>query len=502
MKEFPSRQDILSHSFNNRKKKGSPLKRPRGSNSLSQTRTFQLLLGGISLTFLMAILTEVPNPKSFLVRRPQQPRPSRNLMIQIQIDSRGVVAPPALEQFDGQPDYGNLNIEFWSFSSTSSWKRIIWDSTHGPGPIYEDVDHDGYAQDDDVLKNTYLSWYEELGKNRTCRIPEKHVRLHFPTCNLLHEHEFESNIRSGSSRKLGAGLFHLVFVADPSYGDRLVMKSGNLERDLTTFNYIEQYLMDGKVSAAILPHPLYVDLYAFCFVGMLGEYMGGGDMEQLSLINEYRCKPTPILLSPEVSPQKPLAFGNNFSATQKLQFSLDMAEALALMHNHPGGVLIHDDIQLSQFLLAPNGRVKFNDFNRAEIMQFDQQHNQYCKYYNGRGHGDWRSPEEYNDDPLDEYMDVFSLANNFYSILTGFYPFPHICSDHQAAKQVVAGKRSYLDPRWKQKSFGEGRLSQLIQQCWAESPNDRPSIGEVVVFLRSTLLDHERLEHENKPQPE
>jgi serine/threonine protein kinase len=35
----------------------------------------------------------------------------------------------------------------------------------------------------------------------------------------------------------------------------------------------------------------------------------------------------------------------------------------------------------------------------------------------------WRSPEEYFDEPLTEQIDVFSLGNNMYSLLTGLWPF-------------------------------------------------------------------------------
>jgi serine/threonine protein kinase len=35
----------------------------------------------------------------------------------------------------------------------------------------------------------------------------------------------------------------------------------------------------------------------------------------------------------------------------------------------------------------------------------------------------WRAPEEYKDIPIDEKIDIWSLGNNFYSILTGVYPF-------------------------------------------------------------------------------
>lgn len=46
------------------------------------------------------------------------------------------------------------------------------------------------------------------------------------------------------------------------------------------------------------------------------------------------------------------------------------------------------DIQLAQFLLSKDGKLKLNDFNRAEIMLFNEKDNEYCKYRNNPGHGD------------------------------------------------------------------------------------------------------------------
>lgn len=58
---------------------------------------------------------------------------------------------------------------------------------------------------------------------------------------------------------------------------------------------------------------------------------------------------------------------NELPPTTKLEWSLDMAESVALLHNHKRGVIVHDDIQLSQFLISEDGHLKGGDFNRAEV---------------------------------------------------------------------------------------------------------------------------------------
>ena len=53
----------------------------------------------------------------------------------------------------------------------------------------------------------------------------------------------------------------------------------------------------------------------------------------------------------------------------------------------------------------------------------------------------WRSPEEYKDEALNEKIDVWSLGNNMYSILTGFVPFPWLNTDEM---KVRKSSKSYL----------------------------------------------------------
>jgi serine/threonine protein kinase len=89
-----------------------------------------------------------------------------------------------------------------------------------------------------------------------------------------------------------------------------------------------------------------------------------------------------VVDGPELKPM------NNLSPSTKLVWALQMAEGLANLHNHPRGLIIHDDVQLPQFMVASDGRLKLGDFNRAEFILYDEEHGNYCKYKNGEGPGD------------------------------------------------------------------------------------------------------------------
>ena len=56
---------------------------------------------------------------------------------------------------------------------------------------------------------------------------------------------------------------------------------------------------------------------------------------------------------------------NDLHPTRKLEWALQMAESVALMHNNLHGVIVHDDVQPFQWMIGDDGNVKANDFNRA-----------------------------------------------------------------------------------------------------------------------------------------
>jgi hypothetical protein len=120
--------------------------------------------------------------------------------------------------------------------------------------------------------------------------------------------------------------------------------------------------MDAIVSERLSSSPLIVDIYGFCGLSMMSEYLPMGDLMEHATPGGDRGHPVELNDSEDVDPK------NYFSATEKLTLSLEMAEAIALLHSYKGGVIVHDDIQLPQFLASKEGYLKLNDFNRAEIM--------------------------------------------------------------------------------------------------------------------------------------
>jgi len=182
---------------------------------------------------------------------------------------------------------------------------------------------------------------------------------------------------------------------------------------------------------------------------------------------------------------------NTFSVAEKLHFALEMAESLAELHGFSEGVIVHDDVQLCQWLRTAEGHLKLGDFNRATIMQWDLIQGGYCRFNNGRAASQYRAPEEYAVKNLNEQIDTFSFGNNIYVMLTGLWNFYETDDDGVNQKNLINGQLPYVDPRWKKRSFGERKLVELMERCWIYDPFERISMFDAVDFLREAIKENE-----------
>ena len=157
--------------------------------------------------------------------------------------------------------------------------------------------------------------------------------------------------------------------------------------------------MDALVMERLTSSPRIVDIYGHCASSVLTEFL---PKELESTAVPFASKTRQTRINEQQKRDMKVESLNNLTLTEKIDISIQMAEAIADLHGFEDGVLVHDDIQLSQVLFSKEKKVKLNDFNRAEVMLFNERKKQYCRYRNGPGGGDWRAPEEYADDPLNE----------------------------------------------------------------------------------------------------
>jgi Protein kinase domain len=250
-----------------------------------------------------------------------------------------------------------------------------------------------------------------------CIRPPWHL-YSYPTCNDIYEVDLPSIVRQsryalydGSSENrtmplgyVAKGLWRSVWSVNPRafMTEPIVLKTMQKEHDLTDRNY-DRHRRDAIVMEQLTSSPYVADIYSFCGNSVLTEFMDL-TLDDVIFSNDIDVvidlKPVPV------------------TSTMKLQWALDVARGVQALHEISGGPIVHTDIQAKQFLLSSSGRVKINDFNRCRFMAQSNVTGRPCSFRIPSAPGKSRSPEEYLYDALDEKLDIYSVGNILYTILT------------------------------------------------------------------------------------
>lgn len=365
------------------------------------------------------------------------------------------------------PNYGGLHINFLAHGE----KRRIRKNLHA---ISGHVHKHGDLGNDDLFADEYFAFDDDYVRADQFRPQEMECqrvswhKLYNPNCNDIHD----IRLIEGKNRFLASGAYRNVYEVDVN-GVTLILKLLDKERNFGLDMY-ESIRIDALVMERLTSSPRIVDIYGHCGTTVLTEYLPG---EMESYIVPTSGYTQQLNDKDAVNPR------NSLTTDEMLLLALQMSEAIADLHGFEDGVIVHDDIQLAQFLKTPDGILKLNDFNRAEVMLFDEDQSRYCGYKNGKGGGNYRAPEEYADGLLNEKIDVWSMGNNIYALLTGLWPFYEYEDDVPMHLKVANGETSFIDPRYKTRSSIEGNLVKVLEKCWEFNVDDRVDIFEVVAFL-------------------
>ena len=245
-----------------------------------------------------------------------------------------------------------------------------------------------YAYDDDQIRNTYTQWDDDNIQNeKTCRRTSWHRDL-LIDCNKLHEFDLQTRFVVDDTHFVGHGGFREVFLSDE---ENVVFKWYGYDGHFHLVDF-EEMRVDALVSEKLSPFKSkVVDIYGFCGTGVINEAMVHGDLAKL-VINTVDPEEKNENNNKEDNGEGPLLVYNDLTGTQKIQLALEMAEALAVVHGYGGGVMVHDDIKPDNFLLTKGSKtdnygVKLNDFNRAEVMLYNEDDQEYCRFVNDDGPG-------------------------------------------------------------------------------------------------------------------
>lgn len=187
---------------------------------------------------------------------------------------------------------------------------------------------------------------------------------------------------------------------------------------LLTATSLSKIHKEALIMERLTSSPRIVNIYGHCGTSVIAE--ASEDSVAGAIVpNSGRANVTILDQLPSI------ASFNNFPPITKLDLAIEMSKAVADLHGFSGGIIIHGDIHPVQWLLSSKQRsLQLNDFNNAEILskkinQPTAENETYCRKDRGVWVGNFRSPEEYLGDAINEKIDIYSMGNMLYSLLTG-----------------------------------------------------------------------------------
>lgn len=354
-------------------------------------------------------------------------------------------------------------------------------------------------------------------------------KLSFPNCNDLHDVDLREQLHmTRFGRKLpdvgrgdkvetaidpteakaaretgyvGSGLWRGVWKVDPrgestastatsddddgGFVAPAVLKMMKPEHEYDERNY-DRHRRDALVMERLTSSDHVVSMYGFCGNTVLTEYVGMG-LDQIlyqkrgSVAQERDARD---------------GDGRNGAWTRetpmgRLRLALGVARGLADLHETDGGgPILHADVQAKQYLVHPVRGVQINDFNRCRFLPISIDTGRPCPIRIPSAPGGSRSPEEYAKRDLTEKMDVYSVANVLYGILTGTKPYGGMTSS-QIQTVVKEGKIPPLEVRYRREGTSDEKLAYLTERAYEFDPRKRISARVLAEELERLVNEEE-----------
>ena len=353
----------------------------------------------------------------------------------------------------------------------------------------------------------------------------------FPTCNKIHEidlkHTFhmkhkhsdiipadlgygdksehpwsyQDKLKSNQMGYLGSGLWRQVWKVDDvnlnvdPYGhihnttttlpkEYAVLKMMKSEHEIDHRNF-DRHRRDSLVMERLTSSKNVVSIYGFCGNTVLTEY-GGMTLDDYIYEKLNNVTATDSTTTTTIDNRL-----DRNTPTGRIKIAHQVMKGLSALHDIQDGPIVHADIQAKQFLIQPNAQeeqsmIKINDFNRCRILPKHNITKDVCKLKIPSAPGAHRSPEEYELLKIDEKIDLYSVANVLYGILTGRKPYENKLR-RDIKKNVMKGQSPDIENDFRKPGTYDALLVQIIENAYSLDPKKRWSAKEVVEKLERVL---------------
>ncbi|KAL9964662.1 hypothetical protein ACROYT_G028337 [Oculina patagonica] len=235
-------------------------------------------------------------------------------------------------------------------------------------------------------------------------------------------------------------------------------------------------LSELEVMKKLKPHPHVIKLLGCVTESdpllVIIEYVPYGDL--LGHLRKSRGLNDTYYKDPDVKPQ------TNLTSQQLIKFSWQVADGMRYLSSRN---IIHRDLAARNVLVGERETCKVTDFGMARDVY---QENVYEKKTKGRLPVKWTAYEALLFGRYTTKSDVWSFGVVLYEIFTiGGSPYPRT----DGRKMADLLNRGYRMPK---PSHVDGALYKIMQDCWQENPDDRPTFEYLRDELKEMENQHQR----------
>lgn len=311
---------------------------------------------------------------------------------------------------------------------------------------------------------------------------------HNPTCNVIHEATYGwdhllkdlddlSVVDPGDEKRwdsieqarlVAAGAFRQVWKMFEWDGKtKRALKTLRVDSNKKNFDLrsFDRHRRDAMSFEQLTSSNLIVNMYGFCTNSALFDWGDQGTLEDI-----YERNP-------------------DISKEELLQIAFNVSLSVAHAHNFDDrgrATLAHTDIKPDQFLVQ-DGYYKLTDFNRVRFLLWNKKQDLPCGFHVPKNGGIWRSPEEYSYEPETEKVDVYSLGNVLYFMLTREYPWKDF-SSKEVYEAVKKGDRPEISKEIRKSDHPFDKfMIKAIEMCYTHNMKERPGAFEVAAKLQEGI---------------
>ena len=260
-------------------------------------------------------------------------------------------------------------------------------------------------------------------------------------------------------KQIGEGGYGSVYLVEHSKLGKVVLKKFQNSSN----EYTPKDLKDSQHEAAILSHLLHPNIVTFCegrfdstFCGFFLEYVDYGSVD---------------------------GFLEQFSVDKywKVQLILDVSSALCYLHDR-NPVIIHGDLKCQNILIGHEFQAKVCDFGLARIPHISK----FKTDHELRGTLEYIAPEYFisSEKQKTENFDVYSYAISAWEIFYQKRAYHDFFYRNIIRVFVVKGERPKIA---EQDDQMPKEVKVLIQDCWHQEEEKRPSFPHISDFLQKQL---------------